>query len=93
MTESLMLKEEQMALAAAAPSAAGGDAQASGVASPSLPAAPEPAPVDPAPPTPRRPMTDIERMAWANDPARVPIPQSYLKGPPEPWRAFSHWFV
>jgi hypothetical protein len=28
-----------------------------------------------------------------NDPRRVPIPSHWLKGPPEPWRPYLHWFL
>ena len=51
-----------------------------------------PAPVEPAPaaePAPR-PMTDIEKMEAANAKS---VPQHYLKGPPEPWRPYSHLYL
>jgi hypothetical protein len=43
----------------------------------------EPPPVPP--PPPRRIETDEEKMARVN---AVPVPQHYLKGPPEPWRPY-----
>jgi hypothetical protein len=91
---SVMLKEEQMALAAAAPSAASGDAQAGAGVSHSLepPAAPDhPTLVEPQspPPAPPKRMT----MAEINDAARARIPSHWLRGPPEPWRPYIHWFL
>jgi hypothetical protein len=47
----------------------------------------EPAPV--APPVPTRRMTLDE----VNDPRRAAIPSHWLKGPPEVWRSYLHWFI
>jgi hypothetical protein len=51
--------------------------------------APRPAPLQP----PRPPESDAEWHARVNAKARASIPQRWLKGPDEPWRAFSHWFI
>jgi hypothetical protein len=47
----------------------------------------EPAPVVTPAPTKRMTMDEI------NDPARVPIPSHWLRGSPEVWRPYLHWFI
>lgn len=47
----------------------------------------EPVPVTP--PVPPRRMTLDE----INDPRRCAIPAHWLRGPPEPWRPYIHWFL
>jgi hypothetical protein len=81
---------EEMAACAAADvnyKPADGDAPSDGVPHPPLLVD---APVGgPPPPAPPRRMTLDE----INDPRRAAIPQHWLKGPPEPWRPYLHWFV
>jgi hypothetical protein len=43
-----------------------------------------------APPKPAPPRMSIDQV---NDPARCPVPQHWLRGPPEVWPAYLHWFV
>jgi hypothetical protein len=80
-------------LPADAPSAESGRAQVgAGSHPPSPPAAPAddtPLPVEPTPPAPPKRMS----LAEINDQARASIPSHWLKGPPEPWRPYLHWYI
>jgi hypothetical protein len=71
---------------------ADGDAPSDGVPHPPLlvdaPIGGPPS-LDPTPPAPPKRLTLDE----INDPRRVPIPSHYLKGSPEPWRPYIHWFI
>jgi hypothetical protein len=87
---------EEMAACAAADvnyKPADGDAPSAGVPHPPLlvdaPIGGPPS-VDPTPPAPPKRRMTLDEI---NDPARCAIPAHYLRGPPEPWRPYLHWFV